>query len=437
MTNDSLAETVSKLLRLAPDQWADIPFEESTDEEILAIRKLTEAGFIEQRVTVRIQIPGIDPAYRITFEATGEFGGEYALRAVKQDWWARWGKHLEVLAQELGKPVELIVIPERIQWRITDQGRLARADLEKGEQCPIDFALKRGFFDGRPRLLPDGRSTCRQPVPGHGHLVSIENVQDKPLAVDVAKFSAASELAQAFAKEFAPVIKAALAETRAAGTGHGSEGQPPPETGKPAGEFVFLREGCTWFIRAFGEQGHFKNLKGFECIAKLLACPDKVVPMEEFEGTGRGSTRPAKSDLPDELANADGLNVGLSPQPQPVLDEEAMRSIKEEIDELNDEIEEAQRCNDFLRAENARARMDELLEQYLKDTRPNGQSKTFRSDIDTWRAKIWNNIRYACGILEKGAMPKTADHFLASISAAGGGYVYRPSPPILWDVKGS
>jgi len=194
MLDDPLPTAVAKLLRQAPDSWADVPAEQD------ALAVLMAAGFVERRITFTVRLPGDEQAQRITIETTGEFGFAEAMEAVVQDWWARWGQRWQELRREIGGPVKPIVTRESDAWRLSEQGRLARADLERGQGRPIDFALKRGFFDGKPRLLPDGRITRREPVWGYGRLVSIENASSGSLAVSVSNWPAG---AKAFAKAFA------------------------------------------------------------------------------------------------------------------------------------------------------------------------------------------------------------------------------------------
>jgi len=429
MTSDPLAEAVTKYLRLAPDRWVEFPFKEAASEEITAIRRLTEAGLIEQRVTARFQIPGADQVNRITFQATGEFGGKYALHAVKKDWLARYEKHFRAFPREPGDLADLIVLPERIEWRITDQGRLAKADLEKGDQCPIDFVLKRGFFDRPVRLLSDGRIYFRRPVAGHGHLLSIEKVQDKRFRMG--KVGVISKLARAIAGELIPALKEAIKAILSEFKDATKAG--PTEGGKPEGEFVFARDGDGWRIRAFGEEGHFKNLKGLEYVARLIERPGQRVPLEQLEGGGKGPTTDAESSLMTEFADAEGLDRDMSDQA--VLDDEARRDIEKALEDLEDEIREAEHWNDLGRAETAKAKRQVLLEHYRRSTRPNGQSRRFDSDRDKQRVRIWNAIKYSCKTLKEHCMPQTADHFLISISANNGGYLYQPAPPVFWEVK--
>ena len=187
----SLGEAIAALLRRVPDLWERVP-----DSDPEAIARLTAAGFIERRATFTIKLPGDDKPQRITIELTGEYGLVEALTGVVQDLWARCGERWRELRAETGEPIKPIVTLERDEWRTTDLGRSARDDLERDATVLIDFVLKRGFFNSR------------EPVRGQGRLVRIENAASGPLAVDLAKCSAAPEIAQAFAAAFAEIPKA-------------------------------------------------------------------------------------------------------------------------------------------------------------------------------------------------------------------------------------
>ena len=71
--------------------------------------------------------------------------------------------------------------------------------------------LKRGFFDGQPRLLPDGRITRREQVRGYGTLVKME--KKKADAADVSNEAGTVNLgnwdqgAEALVKAFAPMFE--------------------------------------------------------------------------------------------------------------------------------------------------------------------------------------------------------------------------------------
>lgn len=206
MTHD-LPAAVSDLLRRAPGNWSEVPRDLSqTEQEALAA--LTAAGFVERRVGFSIRLPGQEQNQRITIELSGEYGLAEAMAAAVQDWWARWGRQWKDLKRDTGEPIRPVVTRDADYWRLTADGLLAKTDLAQGSTAPIDFVLKRGFFDGRPRLLADGRTVRREPVRGYGKLVSIENAPTGPLAVNVAN---APELAEVFARAFEKVLKPSAA----------------------------------------------------------------------------------------------------------------------------------------------------------------------------------------------------------------------------------
>ena len=195
MSNASdAASKAAELLRRVPDDWADVP--EDVEGDLLTA--LTAAGFVARRIHFTVKLPGCDELADITIELTGEYGFVEAMKAAVQDWWARHGHHWQELRRDIGEPVRPIVNRHRDAWRLTPDGRAARADLEQGSSVPIDFALKRGFFDGRPRTLPDGRVTQRLPVRGSGRLVKVENATGS-LSVALTNWA---EGAEAFAKAF-------------------------------------------------------------------------------------------------------------------------------------------------------------------------------------------------------------------------------------------
>jgi len=85
---------------------------------------------------------------------------------------------------------------------LTDQGILARKDAAVGEQDVFDFVLKRGFFGGQPRQMPDGRIVQRKPVHGTGTLVSMEKLKVDAAVTGTVNVGNWSEGADAFAKAF-------------------------------------------------------------------------------------------------------------------------------------------------------------------------------------------------------------------------------------------
>jgi len=199
---------------------------------------------------------------------------------------------------------------------------------------------------------------------------------------------------------------------------------PTPPTGaeypKVEAEFCFHRDGDGWLVRAFGEQGHFRNLKGFGYIAKLLTCPGKPVPMVELIASG------------DANAMATLRTLATAHMPQSVLDDDARRNIKRRLEELKADIERAEQSDNFTEAEVLRNEFQRLCEHVKATTRPGGKSTRFSKSTDKMRARIANALKRAYEALRKAEMDELAAHLETSIEAQDDYYIYAPSPQVPW-----
>ena len=131
---------------------------------------------------------------------------------------------------------------------MTDQGVLARKDVVDRKREAIDFVLKRGFFDGQPRQMPDGRIVQRKPVRGAGALVSMRKVKVDAAVTGTVNVGNWAEGADAFAKAFGgmPAKAAPSGATSVQGENRPVEPtevkvQPPPKV-RPAADSDIDRE---------------------------------------------------------------------------------------------------------------------------------------------------------------------------------------------------
>ena len=418
--SDELAAAVSALLCQAPETWGEVPQDLSQVQQ-QALELLTAAGFIERRIAFAARLPGQEQSHRVIIELTGEYGLVEAMEAAVQNWWTRWRQQWENLKRETGEPVRPVITREYDCWRSTAEGKLAQTDLAAGSGMPIDFALRRGFFDGRPRLLPDGRITRREPVRGYGRLASIENVATGPLAVSVAN---APELAEAFVAAFEKILKPATGGLRL--PEHPQSKNAAQSQADSELEFVFRQQGTNWYIKAFGEQGHFSQSAGFERLARLVRAGGRPVAMTNLIA-GRGVKKPT--------AAADAAAAELTPNNStsaPLVDEEAIRKIGEKVKKLNDAIKEAEHEGDVTLAEVYRKELGDLVGYLKAATQPSGKTRKFRTEIDRLRPAIHQSINRACQQLRNAGMTTTANHFEVSIRSEGDSFIYSPSPPIPW-----
>jgi hypothetical protein len=229
---DLLKTAIAELLRTVPKTWAEFDLEGLTRVQDNALFLLTAAGMVERRGWLRSSIANHPTCFEVCFQATGEGGFVNAMEkahaveyATWCDAWRAWKAgetgHVSPFHTEAMKPQE---------WRLTDQGILARGDLDGTNPDPIpnrvfDFVLKSDFygpgywwrvgwsnrkkFEENKRLIAeqadaygkDWTELPRPPVGGDGLLVAIRKIEQPagPHAVNVANWS---EGGDAFAAAF-------------------------------------------------------------------------------------------------------------------------------------------------------------------------------------------------------------------------------------------
>jgi hypothetical protein len=202
---DTVESLVARFLRVVPETWTDHDPTKSSELHERALDLLTTAGMIERRVTLRLRMIGHPALVEATITMTGEAGLAQAMEFVLKDLWNDWREAFE---QRGDGPVSHCERIGNEQWRLTAEGVAARNDLDAGNAATVfDFVLRRGFFDGQPRLLPDGRISQRLPVPGRGVLERMRRVSGdaSPANMAIANWEAGG---QAFAAAFAELLKA-------------------------------------------------------------------------------------------------------------------------------------------------------------------------------------------------------------------------------------
>ncbi len=243
---DLLKPAIAELLRMIPETWVEFDLDRLTVIQDNALFLLTAAGMVERRGWLRSTIANHPTAFEVRFQTTGEGGFakamEQAAAAEYETWkeaWRTWKagetKNVSPFRTEAMKPQE---------WRLTDQGILARGDLgtpDRGTDpdATFDFIFKRGFFGpgywsrlaasnpkrvDRAIIEEQSRSTGqdwtelpRPPLTGSGLLVEIRKVE-KPAASQAVKLMNWGEGAEAFAAAFEKMFEAVSKAKAGGGT---------------------------------------------------------------------------------------------------------------------------------------------------------------------------------------------------------------------------
>jgi hypothetical protein len=230
-----LEQAVSDLLGRIPDTWQEYRPDDLTETQSQGLFLLVAAGMVERRERLRMRMFNHPLVAEATITCTGEYGGIEAMQPLIASLWSDWQDAFREWEKgdTANMPPAHCERLEPSEWRLTDQGQIAQQDIQEGEQKTVfDFVLKRGFFDGRPRPLPDGRVSRREPVRGYGALVSMEKKQAADLngngagTVNVGNWR---EGGDAFAQAFGPMLAKAFEGLQAQ---EDAKAEPPAKTEK-------------------------------------------------------------------------------------------------------------------------------------------------------------------------------------------------------------
>jgi hypothetical protein len=252
-----LRPAIRKLLRTIPETWAEFDLDGLTAVEDNALFCLVAAGMVGRRGWYRTSILNHPTCFEVRFQATGEGGFaqaiEQAIAAEYATWGDAWRAWKAGETRDASPFLVQIIAPQ--EWRLTNQGVIARGDLDgtnpdADSDTVFDYVLKRGFYGpgywlrlcySDPAKAAASRATIenqrkhtgqdwtklpRPPVFGSGRAVELRTIQ-KPAddhSVNVANWS---DGANAFAAAFGSLFESAFAAL--------SKGQPSADAAPPQG----------------------------------------------------------------------------------------------------------------------------------------------------------------------------------------------------------
>jgi hypothetical protein len=207
-----LSQAVADLLNRISETWQDFDSDSLTATQAQALFLLTAAGMVERRHHLRLQMLNHPVMVEATFTATGEYGSVEALESLPAILWTEWEDAYRqwMSGEQSGTPPFHCERLKPEEWRLTDQGVIARNDLSSGQPAVVfDFVLKRGYFQHR------------KPVQGNGRLVKYDkSKQTDPKAVNIANWNEGGE---AFAKAFSQFFAMQAGNIQKPAAGEGQE----------------------------------------------------------------------------------------------------------------------------------------------------------------------------------------------------------------------
>lgn len=195
----------------------------------------------------------------------------------------------------------------------------------------------------------------------------------------------------------------------------GPSGEPSPASAaREADGNVFRREGDYWTIAFGGEVVRLRDTKGLRYLAYLLRDPGGELHVADLVGLLHPgeAVRPTTGDAGE------------------VLDARARASYRERLEDLRDELEEAERFNDLGRAARAREEIDAIGAGLCAAVGLGGRARRAGSDSERARLMVTQRIRGALRKIRATA-PGLGRHLDASIKT-GHFCSYAPEGSVLW-----
>lgn len=204
--------------------------------------------------------------------------------------------------------------------------------------------------------------------------------------------------------------------------------EPPARVGTE--EDVFRCEGEYWTIRYRGAVCRLRDAKGLRHVAFLLAHPDREFDARDLmASSGQGGGRRSQCSLAEGPPH---LCIGRPTDAGPILDFKAKATYRNRLQDLREELAEAERFNDIGRASAAREEIDSLTRELSAAGGFGVRNRKFVSDAERARVTVTKRIKDVLQRLRV-SHPSLARHLALEIKT---GYFCRyrrdPGHPVTW-----
>jgi len=196
-----------------------------------------------------------------------------------------------------------------------------------------------------------------------------------------------------------------------------------------AGVASLRKEGEYWTVAHGGAAVRLKDTKGLAYLATLLAHPGREFHVLDLGGGEVGDVAGSAS-----VAAQAGLRASDLGDAGDVLDANARGAYRRRLDELRDELAEAERFNDSGRAERAREEMEFLAGELARGVGLGGRSRKAASAAERARQNVTRAILAVIRKIADGC-PALGQHLQANVHT-GTFCRYEPDPrlPFRWEL---
>ncbi len=195
---------------------------------------------------------------------------------------------------------------------------------------------------------------------------------------------------------------------------------------RPLEESVFIRQGDYWTIRYQGQVAILKSTRGLRYLADLLRDPGREFHVTEL------LARPMDVSTPAAAVAANGRVTGGLYAGVPVLDAQAKAEYKCRVNDLRQDLNQAERFNDPQRKTEVKNELQAIADQLASAVGLGGRHRKTSSDAERARSAVTKCIKKAVQKIGE-AIPSLGCHLAARIKT---GYFcsYNPHPdrPVAW-----
>jgi tetratricopeptide (TPR) repeat protein len=192
--------------------------------------------------------------------------------------------------------------------------------------------------------------------------------------------------------------------------------RPDPE---PA---VFRLDGDTRVVSFAGRSVTVRDLKGYRYLARLLASPGRELHVLDMVAVEQGTLPTGDAAFVGE-ADLEIIGGGRG---LPALDAQARDAYRRRLAEVEDDLEDARRCNDPARAELAEHDRGYLVAELARAVGLGGRLTAVGSDAERARTAVARTLRYAIDHLSE--RHSTLAAHLDNCVRTGTYCSYRPDP---------
>jgi hypothetical protein len=189
-------------------------------------------------------------------------------------------------------------------------------------------------------------------------------------------------------------------------------------------------EGDVWAFELEGHSIHIRDSKGVRYLAVLLSSPGVEVHALELAGSSPDAGARGRAGAGEGLSALGAGDAG------PVLDAEAKAAYRLRLEELREEIEEAESFNDPERAARAREEMDFLAHELTGAVGLGGRDRKAASNAERARVAVTKAVRATLKRIDE--IDPDVGQELAATIRTGTFCSYEPDRrrPVVWQVEG-